>query len=163
MKTYLLSKKLMRIFFACALFMALGNAQTLQAQTIQDLGEVGASDLEAAFNQEVSELEAELNQTPPNVNVEYNEELIQGYTYILKSFFDEDDLQATFISFLESGLMQESDDESSSASEYTTGPNLNSGNPLQDVIDFVESWDVRSSDISDVNETFIMIRTIKNQ
>jgi|GEM_PF-1005749 hypothetical protein len=163
MKNHFLSRVTLRTLFACAFFVILGNAMSLQAQTIQDLGEVGASDLEAVFNNEVSLLEAELNQTPPNVNVEHNESLIQGYNYILKSFFEGDDLQTTFVSFLESGVLQLADDENSSASEYTNAPNLNNGNPLQDVVDFVESWDVRSSDVSDVNETFSMIRTIKNQ
>ncbi len=154
-----------RIFrgFAFAFMLVLGSSIIVQAQTIQDLGEVGAANIEAGFDAEIEALQTELNQPPANVNVEFNQALITGYTHVKSAFFEGKDIKTEFISFLEGGVMQPNDDENSTSQSYTTGNNLGTDNPLEDVISFIQGWDIRSNDISDLEETFEMIRTIKNQ
>lgn len=135
----------------------------VKAQTIQDLGELGASNLEVEFKTEIAALNSEINQPPANSNVEPNPALIAGYNSILESFFAGKDLQEEFITFLEGGILQPNDDVNTNAQTYSVGNNAGSNNPLQDVIDFISDWDIRSNDLSDLKETFDMIRTVKNQ
>lgn len=149
--------------FAFAFILCLGSSMLLQAQTLQDLGEIGASNLEAEFNAEIADLDAELNQPPANVSVEYNQALVTGYKQVLSSFFEGEDLKTEFITFLEGGVMQPNDDENTTSQTYSTGNNFGADNPLQDVIDFIQGWTLRANDLSDLEEAFEMIRTIKNQ
>ena len=149
------------LYFAFVLFLSANTI--MKAQTIQDLGELGASNLEAEFKAEIAGLNAEINQPPANANIEENQALIAGYNSLLSSFFNGADLQTEFITFLEGGVMQPNDDVNTRTQSYTTGNNLGVDNPLQDVITFVSNWNLRANDLSDLEETFEMIRTSKNQ
>jgi hypothetical protein len=135
----------------------------IQAQTIQNLGEVGASAVESSFKSEIAFLNDEINQNPPNANTEHNAALINGFEVVLKSFFEGDNLQSEFVSFLESGVLQANDDQNTNSQIFTTGNNLGRNNPLQDVIDYVQQWNLKANDMSDLETAFDMIRTIKNQ
>lgn len=167
----MMTSGLVLMFAICTMtFINSVQAQTPQVSTPsvkQEAERKAVPALVEALEQEISYLREDMKSTginarknsPTLLGASWHKVVIDGYTLIANNIRDGHGVQQQMLNFLQGPAYNNSDDGAVKAKIVL---NSQQKQQLNNITNFVRTWNINERDISDFTQTLMMIRELKN-